>query len=43
MAKYSFMQIMSHDSPGTLVLYCERYWRNCNRVTPDRASSTGGV
>ena len=33
-AKRRITQIMPHDSPMTLVFWCQRSWRNSNGITP---------
>jgi len=43
MAKRRIMQIMPHDSPGTLVLWRQKSWWNSNGVTPYGATNGGGV
>jgi len=42
-AKRRIMQTMPHDSPGTLVFWCRKFWRNSNGVTPTEAPNAGGV
>jgi len=34
MAKHRITQIMPHNSPGTLVFWCQRSRQNSNGVTP---------
>jgi len=33
-AKRRITQIMPHDSPNSLVFWCQRSWRNSNGITP---------
>ena len=35
MAKRRLIQIMPHDSPGTLVFWCCRSWQNSDEITRD--------
>jgi len=35
MAKPRITQTMLDDSPGTLVCWCQRSWRNSNEITPN--------
>ena len=42
-AKRRITQTTPHDSPGTLVLWCQRSPRNSTGVTPYGAPNAGGV
>jgi len=42
-AKLRITQITPHDSPMTLVFWCQRSWRNSNGITPIGATNAGGV
>ena len=42
-AKGRITQTTPHDSPGTLVFWCQRSLRNSTGVTPTRAPNAGGV
>jgi len=47
MAKHRITEIMPHDSPGTLVLCCQRCWQNSKQgqpgSPPTEAPNAGGV
>jgi len=43
MANHGIMQMMPHDSPGTLVFWCRKSWQNSNGVTPTDAPNAGVV
>jgi len=42
-AKCRIMQRVTHDSPGTLVLWCRKSRQNSNRVTQMESANTGAV
>jgi len=42
-AKQTITQTTPHDTPGTLVFWCQRSPRNSTGVTPTRAPNAGGV
>jgi len=42
-AKCRIMETTPHDSPETLVFWCQRSWQNSNAVTPTVALNAGGV
>ena len=42
-AKRRITQTTPHDSPMTLVFWCQRSWRNSNGITPYGATNAGGV
>jgi len=42
-AKRRITQTTPHDTPGTLVFWCQRFPRNSTGVTPTRAPNAGAV
>ena len=43
MSKCRMMQTMPHDSPGTLIFWSQKSFRNFNGFTPTWAPNAGGV
>jgi len=42
-AKHRITETTPHDSPMTLVFWCQRSWQNSNGITPTGATNAGGV
>jgi len=43
MDKFRIMQRLPHDSPETLVFWCQRSWENLKGSSPTAAPNAGGL